>query len=128
MSDKASMKRGLTLLHFMIVSMLLVLASCGSDNSTGTKAASNQSALSGECSCNSENMPVCGMAPNGNYLDYMNSCHASCNKATNVVGGHCICQESTLVCGVDGRDYTECEAHAYRVKIKKYSPCRSSEL
>lgn len=113
----------------MVLAMLFVLASCGSDKMS-TPAANSQSALKSECGCNTENMPVCGLSPSGNYLDYMNSCQAKCNgvKEKEYFGGHCICEESTIVCGVDGRDYTECEAKAYRVTIKKYSPCRSSEL
>lgn len=90
---------------------LLALASCGSDNSVN-KVSTSSSLLKGEeCSCNSLEMPVCGLNSNGVATTYTNSCMANCFGATNIVQGHCECSQN-LVCLSDGRTLTECSAQS----------------
>lgn len=122
------MKRMSQILYSLGLLTLLILSSCGSDNSTST--GSTTSALNGgSCSCSSEYMPVCGINTNNNTVKYDNVCIANCFKATNVVQGSCICSESP-VCGSDGVTRTECDAQAMtrtvsNYKIVKFSDCRS---
>lgn len=107
---------------------LLIFSSCGKDNSTVGGSGTNT--LTGEqCACNSAEMPVCGINTYGNSVTYPNQCIASCNKATNVVQGHCNCSES-LVCLSDGRTVTECNAQAAirinsSLTITKFYGCNS---
>ncbi len=119
------MKRTSLLFHSLVLLFLLTLASCGSDNALTGKpsSTSNSISLGAECSCDSSYSPVCGVNTSGNEVSYDNKCIAGCYKATRLVGGNCVCSESLRVCGVDNRDYTECEARMYRIVVKKYGSC-----
>lgn len=122
------MKRMSQILYSFGLLTLLILSSCGSDNSTGVS--SSTSPLSGaQCSCNTSEMPVCGINPNGNTVAYLNMCAANCFGATNIVQGHCVCSES-LVCLSDGTTRTECNAQAAirlnrSLTIVKFYGCNS---
>lgn len=124
------MKRMALILNSFVLLSMLLMSACGKDTTTNT--ASSTSALSGgaECSCTSEEMPVCGINTSGNAISYLNICSANCYKATNIVQGHCVCSES-LVCLSDGRTVTECDAQAYirynrSLTITKFQSCNSS--
>lgn len=123
------MKMFSSILHFLILTSLTLFVSCGSDKLSKNTTASNQSTLTAQCSCSSAYSPVCGLTPQGLEITYDNTCLAQCHGSTTIVQGNCICSESLVVCGEDGRDYTECYARDIaRVKIVKFSPCRSSSL
>ncbi len=121
------MKRMSQILYSLGLLTLLILSSCGKDE---LAASSNSNPLTGgQCSCNSSEMPVCGINPAGNHVTYPNICIASCYQATNTVQGRCNCSES-LVCLSDGRSLTECNAQAAirnnrSLTIVKFYGCNS---
>lgn len=108
----------------LFILLFTIFCSCGADK-LKTKISTNQSGLtaSGECSYTSLGPPVCGM----DGKDYINQAHASCFKTAVNHAGHCVCSNDFLVCGSDGRDYTECEATLNHVEIVKYIPCNAVE-
>lgn len=124
------MKRMSQILYSLALLTLLILSSCGSDNSTGAAPISATNPLTGgQCACNSEEMPVCGINIDGFEKDYSNICMANCFKATNIVQGRCVCSEK-LVCMSDGRSLTECNAQAAirinsSLTITKFYGCKS---
>lgn len=123
------MKRMFLFLYSFGLFALLILSSCGSDNSTGSIASSTNTLNGAQCSCNTSEMPVCGINPDGNTVAYLNMCAANCFGATNIVQGHCVCSES-LVCLSDGTTRTECNAQAAirlnrSLTIVKFYGCNS---
>lgn len=125
-SDNFSMKRVSFLLNSLVLLSLFTIVSCGSDNQlSGKSSSSSSNSLTGaECGCNSTYLPVCGRnSLTGTNQTYDNQCIASCFKASNIVQARCECEEDMMVCGVDGREHTECEARNFRIVIKNYGPC-----
>lgn len=122
------MKRTLPLVKVFIFSLFFLIASCGSDNLTGTKksASSGLTTDSSTCACAATYSPVCG----SNNITYDNSCIASCHKVTQTIQGNCICTYKP-VCGDDGQTYTECDAqrairNGYIKSIVKFTDCRAT--
>ncbi|MEA9354822.1 Kazal-type serine protease inhibitor domain-containing protein [Bacteriovorax sp. PP10] len=117
------MKRMSQILYSLGLLTLVILSSCGKDNSTST-AGSSVSTFNGECSFTSEYSPVCGV----NNITYDNISIAKCYNVTQTSPGNCICSERP-VCGDNGVTYTECDAQdAYRQgkikRIVKFTDCR----
>ena len=118
------MKRMSKILYSLGLLTLVILSSCGKDNSTSSTS-STQNALAGECTMTSEYSPVCGV----NNITYDNISIAKCYKVTQTVQGNCICTERP-VCGDNGVTYSECDAQAairngYIKRITKFSDCNS---
>lgn len=118
------MKRMSQILYSFGLLTLLILSSCGKDETT-IGASSAQSALNGECVMTSEYSPVCG----ANDITYDNISIARCYKVTQTVQGNCICTERP-VCGDDGVTYSECRAqdnirNGTLKRIIKFADCRS---
>ena len=115
---------------FLFIVFISLLTSCGQDKLT-TKPGSNVSNLNSSsqaCQCTSDNAPVCGLV-NNVKKDFDNSCVANCFSATTITAGHCDCSKnSTMVCGADGKDYTECDAKNMGIQIVKYVPCAATPL
>jgi hypothetical protein len=119
------MKR-ISLFHSFVLTTLIILSSCGSDNNLSGKSSSTNSLTAGQCACTASYLPVCGRNSSGINVSFDNQCIASCNKATNIIQGNCECSETLRVCGTDGGDYTECEARFYHITVKKYGTCAST--
>ncbi|MFA6237183.1 MAG: hypothetical protein WC635_07645 [Bacteriovorax sp.] len=116
------MKRFAIAISFTV--LFLHLSSCGADKLKTKQASSGLSNLSSGCACTSSYSPVCG-----DGRDYDNTCIAQCFGAQVINAGHCNCSSaSTLVCGIDGNDHTECEARNSNIQIVKYIPCTATEL
>lgn len=121
------MERTSKFLHLFILSTLLAMTSCGSDNSLGDKSTSSSSTLiGGKCAANASYSPVCG----ANDITYDNADIAKCYGVTQTVQGNCICTQKP-VCGDNGVTYTECEAQAAIRnseirRIVKFVDCRSA--
>ena len=127
-TDKDIMKRMSQILYSLALLTLLILSSCGKDTSMSTVSGTS-SLNGGQCACNSSEMPVCGINPNGNAVTYPNMCTANCFGATNTVQGHCVCSRS-LVCLSNGNSVSECEAQALiranrDLTIVKFYGCNS---
>ena len=104
------MKKIFLLFHFLVFSSLWIVASCGVDNLSKkeTSTASTTSSLNGgECACNTVYSPVCV-----DNVSYDNACMAACYSKSKPIQGHCVCSQE-LVCGDDGKTYTECTAQQY---------------
>lgn len=119
------MKRMSQILYSLGLLTLVILSSCGKDNSTSTPASASVSTFNGTCSFTSEYSPVCGI----NNITYDNVSIAKCYNVTRTSPGNCICSDRP-VCGDDGKTYTECDAqeaylHGKIKRIVKFSDCRS---
>lgn len=107
-----------------------IISACGADKLKNTQLVNSlaSSTTDGEtvsCLCTSDYSPVCG----ADKKDYDNACLAKCiGKNTIYKAGHCVCSNSRIVCGDDGRDYAECDALAAKVKIVDYISCTNSSL
>lgn len=109
---------------------LTLLTSCGADklNTKPGSSVSNLNSSSQVCQCTSENSPVCGIVNNAKK-DFDNVCVANCFSATSITAGHCDCsQNPIMVCGSDGRDYSECDARNLGIKIVKFVPCSATPM
>lgn len=117
---------------FLYVFTFLILSACGADHVSNTSSASlassttsSSSSSSVSCLCTSDYAPVCAADQN---KDYDNACLAKCFGSSNYKAGHCSCDNSRTVCGIDDKDYGECDAIANNITIKKYIPCGSTSL
>lgn len=122
------MKILIKILSFILLTILL--ASCGADKlkPKPNSSVSNLNSASQVCQCTSESNPVCGVV-NNIKKDFDNSCVANCFSALSITAGHCDCsQNPIMVCGSDGRDYTECDAKNLGIKIVKFVPCSATPL
>lgn len=108
----------------LLILLVLFFCSCGADK-LKSKITTNQSGLTAglECSYNSLGPPVCGV----DGKNYINQAHAQCFNTAVGHLGHCVCSNDFLVCGSDGRDYSECEANLNHIEIVKYIPCSAVE-
>lgn len=119
MSDKTHMKRMKYLLNLLALISILMITSCGKDNTTTAKKTTNgsngsntETLVGKECGCDSTYMPVSGINSYGATVTYDNICLANCHGLTSIIQGRFPCQD-TPVC-MDGR-YTlssECTAQA----------------
>lgn len=111
----------------LIISLFFILSACGVDKlkSNPISGQSNLSSNEPQCSCTHDNSPVCG----SDGKNYENICFAQCFKTTVKDIGHCDCYKNLIkVCGIDHRDYTECEAKEQNVTIIKFVPCGAQEI
>ncbi len=123
-------------ISFFLFTILFLLTSCGVDKLKSKNLATQTSALgqTGQaCACNSSYTPVCAKDRHGVNSDFDNACLAQCFNATVVNQGHCDCASYPyMVCGSDGKDYTECDAKALEkagtIQIVKYIPCAATGL
>jgi hypothetical protein len=127
MSDKHNMKRLQHFLSLMTLSTLLVLASCGTDNSmSGNKSSSTNSLTGNNCSCPATYSPVYY-----GTITYDNSCIAACHGVTKTYPGNYECRAALPVCSKDiytGQMYneSECDARNLRHTVIQWSPCGSA--
>ena len=102
---------------FLFSVFLSGFISCGADKLKPTKS-------SNEVAFNSAYSPVCAGG-----VDFENIDMAKNQGAINIMPGHCHCENfTTLVCGNNGQDYSECDAKANNIEIIKYIPCAAKGL
>jgi hypothetical protein len=118
------------IIQALIITLLLVLTSCGTDNNLSPGKNSGTNSFTGNtCSCNSSGAPVCGEG----FITYPNSCVAQCHSARVLKQGSCLCNEALIVCVYNsdtGRrgEVTECEANRFHYTIEKYAKCNAATL
>lgn len=119
------MKRMSQILYSLGLLTLVILSSCGKDNSASVvPGTTSVSTLNETCSFTSEYSPVCGI----NNITYDNISIAKCYNVTRTSPGNCICSDRP-VCGDNGVTYTECDAqeaylHGKIKRIVKFTDCR----
>lgn len=88
-------------MKFILPLLLLILASCGQDITSGLLSSeSSSSASTSSCSCGESSDPVCGYS-SGTYVTFDNSCLAQC-AGYSFTSGECSsesCDSSGEVCG-----------------------------
>ena len=136
MSDEDCMERTKYFLNFVVLITILIVSSCGKDNSTVKKAgnsSTSESLVGKECSCDSTYMPVSGINSYGATVTYDNICLANCHGLSGIVQGQYPCRDSLEVCLDNGYNgslppMTECKAqvairNGYAKSIIKFKSC-----
>ena len=133
MSDEDCMERTKYFLNFVVLITILIVSSCGKDNSTVKKAgnsSTSESLVGKECSCDSTYMPVSGINSYGATVTYDNICLANCHGLSSIVQGRYPCTQE-LVCMDDKyTSLSECNAQAairngYFKSIIKFKSCNA---
>jgi hypothetical protein len=110
----------------ILLTLTLIFSSCGVDKLNTKVNSSYESNLNtiNTCGCISTYAPVCGT----NGVNYDSVCIANCKQIPITKSGNCECKQELKVCGVDLKDYTECEANDVKIDILKYVPCSAKEF
>lgn len=128
------MKRTKYFLNFVALITILMITSCGKDNSTVKKTASNgsttESLVGKECSCDSTYMPVSGINSFGATVTYDNICLANCHGLASIVQGRYPCTQEVVCMDDMYTSLSECNAQAairngYFKSITKFKSCNA---